>query len=105
MFKESKVPKVCFDALKQNLERLSPFWFCRKYLSLLQSSSVKLAQSWDFPKFELGMLSTFFLLFRGEKKMDWFLFCCLQVRKSVDAMVFLLSKVFYRGEDFYLIAE
>lgn len=92
--KESKPPKVCLDTLNQNLERPGPFCFCRKYLSLLQSSSVRLVQSWDFTKFVLGVLSIFLLLFRGEEKMNWFLCWYLHVRKSLDAMLPFLSKGF-----------
>lgn len=103
--KESKPPKVRLDTLNQNLERPGPFCFCRKYLSLLQSSSVRLAESWDFTKFVLGVLSIFLLLFRGEEKMNWFLCWYLQVRKSLDAMLPFLSKGFQRGENFSLTAE
>lgn len=99
--KESKPPKFCLDTLNQNLKRSGPFWFCRKYLSLLQSSSVRLAQSWDFTKFVLAVFSIFLLLFRGKEKMDWFLSWYLQVRKSLDAMAFLLNKFPERRELFF----
>jgi len=100
--KESKLPKAGLDNLNQKLERPSPFCFCRKYLSLLQSSSVRLAQSWDFSKFVLGALSTFLLLFRGE---DGLVSVLVIAGEEVTAchgfcFFFFLYKGFQRGEDF-----